>query len=426
VRINAGKPANWRGQVFTAAWFLYAGYYFCRKDIAPGSGSSTSHLAVSLTCFGATYAIGQLAGGTLADRAGAGRTALTGAAISIVCTCLLAWHSQQPTPALMLQLGNGFGQGLGWPAMLKLIGGWFRRGERDRVLGWWSTSYILGGLLATSLTAWLVVQTGVATRNGFHPAYIVSSGVLLCAAIFFYIETGSLRQDPPGVTARTEPGIRRTQAGAWREILANRDIRTISITYFFLKMTRYTLLFWLPLYLTSSMGENQHSANHIASYLELFGFLGPLAAGYAVQRWFGERRIALGAGMLFALAFVCLLHPVLAASGWFGMAVSISMIGILIYGADVLLSAMAVLEAVPDELHGRAAGFVNGVGSVGQMLSPFLVTVFVSRLGWTKLFDLFVCFSLIAGLICAFGARRQTSHTSRPNRSMLDTPELPV
>jgi sugar phosphate permease len=130
--------------------------------------------------------------------------------------------------------------------------------------------------------------------------------------------------------------------------------------------------------------------------------------------------------MLFALAFVCLLHPVLATSGRFGMALSISLIGILIYGADVLLSAMAVLEAVPDELHGRAAGFVNGIGSVGQMLSPFLVTVFVSHLGWAKLFDLFVCFSLVAGVICAVGARRQTSHTSRPNRSMLGTPEVPV
>jgi sugar phosphate permease len=424
--MDAGKLANWRGQVFTAAWFLYAGYYICRKDLAPGSGASTSHLAVSLACFGATYAIGQVAGGILADRVGARRTALAGAAISIVCTCLLAWSSRQPALALMLQLGNGFGQGFGWPAMLKLIGNWFRRGERDRVLGWWSTSYILGGLLATSLTSWLVVQTGVAARTDFYPAHIISSGMLLCAALFFYKETGDLPEDTPDATAHTDLSAQRTQAGAWSEILANRDIRTISITYFFLKMTRYTLLFWLPLYLTSSMGESQHSADHIASYLELLGFLGPLAAGYAVQRWFGERRIALGASMLFALAFVCLLHPLLAASGWFGMACSISMIGILIYGADVLLSAMAVLEAVPDELHGRAAGFVNGIGSVGQMLSPFLVTVFVSRLGWTKLFDLFVCFSLVAGVICAFGARRQTSDSSRPNRSILGTPELPV
>lgn len=85
--------------------------------------------------------------------------------------------------------------------------------------------------------------------------------------------------------------------------------------YFFLKMTRYTLLFWLPLYLTSSLGYSQHSAEYFASYFELLGFLGPLAAAYAIQRWFDERRMVLGAGMLFALALICLLHPALASSG---------------------------------------------------------------------------------------------------------------
>jgi sugar phosphate permease len=176
-------------------------------------------------------------------------------------------------------------------------------------------------------------------------------------------------------------------------------------------MTRYTLLFWLPLYLTSSLGYSQHSAEHFASYFELLGFLGPLGAAYAVQRWFPERRMTFGAGMLFALAFICLLHPVLAGSGWFGTAVSISCMGILIYGADLLMSGMAVLDAVPEELHGRAAGFVNGIGSAGQTVSPFLVTVVVSQFGWAKLFDCFVCFALAAGAISAFDARLQTDQT---------------
>jgi len=84
----------------------------------------------------------------------------------------------------------------------------------------------------------------------------------------------------------------------------------------------------------------------------------------------------------------------------------------MIYGADVLMSAMAVLDAVPDELHGRAAGFVNGIGSIGQTLSPFLVTIFVLHFGWTKLFDLFVFFALVAGSVSAFGARLQTDQTA--------------
>jgi sugar phosphate permease len=411
-----------RTQVFLSAWVLYAGYYICRKDINPNSAPGISQLAFSLICFGAAYAISQFVGGILADTYGARRTALTGAGISILCTSLLAFQSM-PGLELSFLIGNGLGQGLGWPSILRLIGEWFRRGERDRVLSWWSTSYILGGVLATSLTAWLAVHTRVVALTGFHPAYLVSSTVLLLAAVFFYWGTANLARPAADgsltpITSRSASQAGRTQAAAWSEILNNRRIQVVSLVYFFLKMTRYTLLFWLPLYLTSSLGYAQHSAEHFASYFELLGFVGPLAAAYAVQRWFGERRMVLGAGMFFALAFICLLHPVLAGSGWFGTAVSISLMGILIYGADVLMSAMVVLDAVPGDLQGRAAGFVNGIGSVGQTLSPFLVTIFVLRFGWTKLFDLFVFFALVAGTVCVFGARLQTDQPSAFNRSV--------
>ena len=400
-----------RNQVFISAWVLYAGYYICRKDISPGAGPGISHFALSLIAFGAAYAISQFAGGILADGSGARRTALAGAGISVLCTSLLAFR---PSPhfQLALLLGNGIGQGFGWPALLRLIGQWFDRGERDRVLGWWSTSYILGGVLATSLTAWLLVNTRIVALTGFRPAYLVSSAILLLAALFFYMGTARLA---PQVCAAFEPS--QTQSVAWREILANREIQVIASAYFFLKMTRYTLLFWLPLYLTSSLGYTQHSAEHFASYFELLGFLGPLAAAWALHHWFDQRRMALGAGMLFALGFVCLLHPVLAGSGALGTAISIALMGILIYGSDVLISAMAVLDAMPVHLHGRAAGFVNGIGSIGQTLSPFLVTIFVSHWGWTKLFDLFVFFALVAGIICALGAHLQTDQSLLLNRS---------
>ena len=129
--------------------------------------------------------------------------------------------------------------------------------------------------------------------------------------------------------------------------------------------------------------------------------------------------------MLFALAFLCLLHPMMATSGGFAVTLSIALMGILIYGADVLMSGMAVLDSVHEDLHGRAAGFVNGVGSIGQMISPLLVTVFVSRLGWTRLFDLFVFFALVAGAICAFGPH-QLVRTSESNRSDIETSFLPL
>src|SRR5580698_4317062 len=98
---DAATFASWRSRIFLAAWTLYAGYYICRKDIAPSTDAGTTHLAINLACFGAAYAVGQVVGGVLADRFGARRTALAGAGISVLCTSLLAWHAQ---PAIGLAL----------------------------------------------------------------------------------------------------------------------------------------------------------------------------------------------------------------------------------------------------------------------------------------------------------------------------------
>jgi sugar phosphate permease len=110
----------------------------------------------------------------------------------------------------------------------------------------------------------------------------------------------------------------------------------------------------------------------------------------------------------------------LASSSTFALVSSIALMGILIHGADILISGMAVLDVVPAGLHGRAVGLVNAVGSIGQALSPLLITVYVLHLGWTSLFDLFVFFALVAGSLCALGARQNNKDKPALNRSVLE------
>jgi sugar phosphate permease len=414
------STASWPSQLYSGAWMLYAGYYICRRDLGSVAGATATHLAAELACFGFAYAIAQFVGGELADRFSAHRVALAGSALSVLCTASLSIAS--PQMILLLQFGNGFGQGFGWPALLQLFGRWFGRGERDHVLGWWSTSYILGGFLASSLTMWLTIHTGVAARGGFEPVYLVISAILLLAALLFYFQTRGMPK--PRTAEDAQQGLPAGSDQGWHRVLGDRNIRYISAMYFFLKMTRYTLLFWLPRYLVSSGGYTNWSAAHIASCFEIFGIAGPIAVGYAVERWLMGRHMQLGAAMLYALAFVCLLHPLLAGSGTFGMVVSISLMGMLIHGSDLLMSGMAVLDTVPAHIHGRSIGFVNGIGSIGQAISPLLATLFVAHFGWSRLFDLFVFFAILSGIICSLGARSQTGNASPVNRSALKLSDI--
>jgi sugar phosphate permease len=75
--------------------------------------------------------------------------------------------------------------------------------------------------------------------------------------------------------------------------------------------------------------------------------------------------------------------------------------GLLVYAVDALMVSVAVLESVPLACSARAIAAVNGAGSVGQMLSPLLVTWFARHYGWDNLFNLFLITSLVAAAIVA-------------------------
>jgi len=169
--------------------------------------------------------------------------------------------------------------------------------------------------------------------------------------------------------------------------------------YFFLKMTRYSLLFWLPVYLVETQHASARSALKLSSLFELMGFLGALLAAYTSDRVFGSRRYPVGASMMFLAAFIFLLYPIVSTAGLIAIGVIISIIGMLIFGTDVLMASTAVLEAVPPDQAGHATGYVNAVGSLGQILSPVLVTLCTRWFGWNSIFNLFLGCSLISASV---------------------------
>ena len=190
-----------------------------------------------------------------------------------------------------------------------------------------------------------------------------------------------------------------------REILAvvlkNSVVWLISLMYFFTKMGRYALLFWLPYYMVEHLGYSLAEAGYTSILYEAAGFLGIVAAGYVSDKLFQARRMPVGALGMWGLAVVCLFHPQLAAWSHLGNAIGISLIGFFTYGPDALMSGAAAIDAGSPRAAGLAAGVINGVGSLGQMVSGFIVAFIASRLGWDSLFYFFVAISAIAGCLLA-------------------------
>ena len=411
----------WCGRIFAAAWIAYAGFYFCRKNIqwtplpAMGKHSWLGGFADLLMFFSFGYVLGQIVGGWMSDRFGGRRTLLFGGLLSATMTALL-WSGPPIVVVMALQTLNGFGQGFGWPAINKLFSVWLPRQSLALGLAWWSTSYALGSFLATALATALSTVDVIPVETGLRLAILVPAGVLLLTTCFFFWRTKELPSDA-GLDSINENLPPSLNAPGWKSVLWNSEIQLLATMYFFLKLTRYALLFWLPVYLIETQHASGSSALGLSSLFDLVGFLGALLAAYISDRLLDRRRYPVAATMLFLAAFVFLLHPVVSKGGTVAIGISISIIGVLIFGPDVLMSSTAVLEAVPTEEVGRASGYVNGVGSLGQMLSPMLVTLFARWFGWNSIFNLFLFCSLIAASLLAkrWNQRQPSDELLSPN-----------
>ena len=171
--------------------------------------------------------------------------------------------------------------------------------------------------------------------------------------------------------------------------------------YFFVKLIRYTFLFWLPLYMTQHLHYGPTEAGYTSSLYELVGFSGAVLAGFASDRIFQSRRFPVAALMLWGLAVLSLIHPLIATPGHVFNAFSIALIGAATYGPDTLLAGATAQDLGRTLRAGTAAGFIDGLGSIGQLCSPIVVAFVSRRFGWDALFYLFVAFAAIGGFLLA-------------------------
>ena len=77
------------------------------------------------------------------------------------------------------------------------------------------------------------------------------------------------------------------------------------------------------------------------------------------------------------------------------------MIGMATYGPDSLICTACSMDVGGKKGAGMAAGIINGMGSIGQMFSGFIVVAINEAFGWDNLFNFFVVMSLIGGVMAA-------------------------
>ncbi len=171
-------------------------------------------------------------------------------------------------------------------------------------------------------------------------------------------------------------------------------------------MVRYSLLFWLPLYLASYLQMSPSHAGYISTRFELYGIGGVLLAAYLSDYVFHARRFLVAMMMMLMLACGCaaasLLH--VGSAPWLPTAI-VALLGCALFGADTILLGAATQDAAGTEQIGTVAGFVDGAGSIGQLIAPLLIAFVSENFGWPTVFRYLAVIALLCAVLLGWGTR---------------------
>jgi OPA family sugar phosphate sensor protein UhpC-like MFS transporter len=414
------QQKSWRWRIFALTWLAYAGYYLCRKNLSVTMPlmSAEQHytklqLANIIFGYSLLYAVGQFLFGVLADKFGSRRVVTLGLLTAVLSNFLLGFSSSVTMLTVFACL-NGAGQSAGWPGLVKNMAAWFRHQERGVVMAWWTTNYVVGGFAGTLFATFVVTSTWLFPELGWRRGFWLPAFALLFITVLFFLLVRN-RPSEAGLAvivendgdlaghkenSNSEGSFGRTVTTYFR-MLGDWEVWVVAIGALFSKVTRYSFMFWLPLYLAEQLKYSTREAGNTSSLFELAGFGGALLGGYVSDKFMHSRRLPVAAMMMWGLGLACWLHPTLAGWGRLGVALSICLIGVMNYGPDTLLQGAASQDVGAKWGVGTASGFVDGISSVGQMFSAYLVAYVAAHYGWNRLFYVFVALAFIGGCIMA-------------------------
>lgn len=401
--LDPERKPRWR--TFGLTWLSYASYYFTRqhyfvakKSIEADTGIDRMGLGQIDTSFAAAYAIGQFVWGFAADSLGARRVIALGMLASAAVSVAFGLSSSLGAFLLLLFL-NGLAQSSGWPANLKAMTMWFPRTARGTVMAFWSTCYQVGSFLAKPAAGFLITATVIGWRFAFFApaAWVAFVGLL----IFFALPERSAPTGAKTEAKKEEPDPRdaaRIRAERSR-VLRTPLVWALGAAYFFMKLIRYVLFFWLPYYMEDALHYSKRLASIVPLAFEVGGILGAITIGFLSDRWFAGRRLGVSIGFLVMLAIAMPLFGYAAPLGVTQNLLSLALVGFCLFGPDTLLSATAAQDLGGRAAAATAGGIINGIGSVGPILGGVFAAKLSLVLGWSGLFSVLGGGALVAAFI---------------------------
>ncbi|CAL8143717.1 unnamed protein product [Orchesella dallaii] len=392
--------------VFATAWISYAVIYFLRKPIGIIKPVLESEFSLSKTDLGLMdvafllpYAAIQVFGGHLGDKLGPRLTIAL--CLSIGGTAMFTFGAWNRYSLLLLTMFiNGITQGPCWPAICKAVCAWYPDQQLNSVIGVLSTSVYVGGAAGTALAVHLQYYYG--WRMVFLPSAVVA--VALGVVVYCVMQSPDEKHiTVPGKESMITPKIgddvanRRSFCQLWK-IPA---VPEVTMTVLCLKVVRYCMLLWLPIFLVHYLQYSVAQAGMFSTIFDVGGSLGSPLIGFILDRKF-KKNTFLGMWLFVSISSISMaLFAMTAKLGFFYNALFMLIAGASNGGADSLLAgslSMKMGEANGMRSGAAVTGLINGVGTFGAVFEGPVVGYISDHYGWGAMLTLMIVLSAVSSL----------------------------
>ena len=406
-----------RWLVIGATFVIAAVSYLDRNNISIAAsqlqrefGISNAQLGGVFSAFILGYALSQPIAGRIADRFGAAR--VIGVAILwwSVFTALLPAIPVGIPAAMAILLAVRFLLGIGeaiiFPASNRLVAAWIPSQERGLANGIIFAGVGVGGGVAPPLITFIMLN------HSWRWAFWLCSLIGVAAGmLWIWLVRNTPAQHPrvsPAERAYIEAGLpaqslQVTRTSGWLDVFFNRQVATLTLSYFCYGYVAYIFFTWFFKYLSDVRGLNLKSSALYATLpfvaMAVASSLGGLVSDQLLHR-LGKRAARCGVAGLSLLAASLFV--------WAATQVADARLAALVLagGAGALYFSQSAFWAISADIGGRSAGLVSGVMNMGCQLggvcTAALTPVIANAFGWTASFGVAAVVALVGAVAWLF------------------------
>lgn len=375
--IQSMSKKSYRILVFVVLWVGFGSTYLLKKplgvikaDMANDLHLSKFELGMLDTALLLPYAAMQVFLAPLADLLGPRKTLVycfVSAGFSMIFFGVT--HSFHLSLLMLFLCGTSLAPT--WPSCSKALASIFDK-HRDKIFGIFSTAGSVGGICGTGLAVWTQSVYGWQLVHLIPSIFVLAMALLTLGLVYspeqMKMHRGFVRAPSSQIIISTKAPVIKSWFGLWTIPL----IPEITFAVFTLKVVRYCMYMWLPLFLLDYLKYDKVQAGLMSTAFEVGGAIGSALVGFVTSRLFSGRCLSTLC-LLSVLSSLSLL--LFATTAHFGATMNIFclvLVGGFNAGPDSLLSG-----SIPARL-GERNGLGAGAALTGIIFQPVCVSVVIS------------------------------------------------